>query len=851
MHVFTEIPVNLKKSVQSGNLIPFVGAGVSRNVKFRGMQDEEKHFPLWHDLVRTGAEVLRPIKNLEAEAIIAQLRTDQPDLLALATKLREQMGPSSWARCLRDQLNPPFARINQESLQIARLIWGLQSSLIVTTNYDKVLQWACPQPQDMERIITDEPFHLSKIHSEQHASPLVWHIHGHIECPDAMVLTSSDYQTLYDSQEERSERVRTTLGQLFLTKSLLFVGFGMQDPKINDLMTHFSSVFKQYGMDHFMLVRQQDVPATQTLLHTAGLENIHIVTFEAFGAPLERLLEDMNQYATGARTARQPENPPHQRATPQADAPPAGISYGDSVEEIFSTRARTLTIEALRKRPEWQLPTPIEDLTTECCLHAAAAMERLPKITGLGQAELHRLLDRSSGATVFQTLREHWPDSDALGAMPIDTVLDLGLEATVARIVGLDRENTHGVLTGAPTGTLTSSLFSHWPKRAPTPAANNNELSLNAQDADLGALRVKAAIRGNLAPRIAEITGLRIEHIERELLNTHGNTKLRALFSDAWPTDDEIGDMRVDTVLKLGLETTVAQISGWTVFRVRETLRDTEDSLTIRTALAGSWPDFLSADDPVPSLKDTTGESASLPQQRFGRTTAATARRQDEAMETIALITGLGLKGVKRRLANAHGKTRIERVFEAEWPSDDMLGEYTVAQIMSLGLVGTVADILGAGTDAIAHELRQVFGQRKLRSIYPEIWSKAADPETPTSFARSSEVADSDLGYLSVSDTRRLGIEHILAEITGLSHKAVEVVLAQTHGRTHLRKAFEQRWPSDNAIGDFTVAATLKLSLCGTISRITGVSVNAVRKRLDAVYGNNLVRTCFSGEWPE
>jgi len=39
----------------------------------------------------------------------------------------------------------PRSQVADGSLELARAVWRLGSRLVVTTNYDKVLQWACPE----------------------------------------------------------------------------------------------------------------------------------------------------------------------------------------------------------------------------------------------------------------------------------------------------------------------------------------------------------------------------------------------------------------------------------------------------------------------------------------------------------------------------------------------------------------------------------------------------------------------------------------------------------------------------------------------------------------------------------
>lgn len=49
---------------------------------------------------------------------------------------------------LKEEFDRIFEEVNSESLRLNQLIWALGSNLVITTNYDRVLQWACPDSAD-------------------------------------------------------------------------------------------------------------------------------------------------------------------------------------------------------------------------------------------------------------------------------------------------------------------------------------------------------------------------------------------------------------------------------------------------------------------------------------------------------------------------------------------------------------------------------------------------------------------------------------------------------------------------------------------------------------------------------
>ncbi len=137
------IPQTLKEHLQSGKVIPFVGAGVSMAVR---NAEGGRLLPSWKDLLLGAADRLQVEGKAAYSTLVRSLlEITPPDYLQAAQHAREQLR-ENWIEYLRERLDPPLDQVDHASLDLARAIWELGSRLIVTTNYDRVLHWSCPPP---------------------------------------------------------------------------------------------------------------------------------------------------------------------------------------------------------------------------------------------------------------------------------------------------------------------------------------------------------------------------------------------------------------------------------------------------------------------------------------------------------------------------------------------------------------------------------------------------------------------------------------------------------------------------------------------------------------------------------
>ncbi len=296
-----DLPSNLVEALKARTVIPFAGAGVSRAVTDEAGQPL---FPTWDGLLVAAAERLRTDgKPMHANLVQATLGIK--DHLGAAKAARDAMGVG-WFDFLKAQFDPLAERVPQASLDLPRTVWRLGSPLVVTTNYDKVLRWASPQERDVRHWTVSDRVNLAEIHRGRLVRPAVWHLHGSIDRPEEIILTPDGYQKLYpiDGQVEADYRTASgTLRHLLMAQTFLFIGFGMEEA-MEQQIRWVREAFAGGGVEHFVLIRDQDQEAMAKTLH--GL-SVQTVPFADFGQPLLDLLGELASHAdsSGARTAAQ------------------------------------------------------------------------------------------------------------------------------------------------------------------------------------------------------------------------------------------------------------------------------------------------------------------------------------------------------------------------------------------------------------------------------------------------------------------------------------------------------------------------------------------------------------------
>jgi tetratricopeptide (TPR) repeat protein len=287
------IPQSLEDRLRRGEVVPFVGAGVSRAVL---RPDGQPLFPGWRDLLLHAADLLdQDHKGAASRVVRGLLDFEPPDYLEAAQRARTGLGPL-WPKFLKDQIDRRFEEADPQSLALAQAVWELGSLLVVTTNYDPVLQWACPDSLTKNLDFWDieakvEQGQLSR--SGQPAHPTIWQLHGRIGNAAQLILTPDGYKHLYgEGSERRYEAALKAFQTLLTSQTLLFIGFSFEDDELGFQLEKVNELFAGSSGPHYALVHQREL----TRLRALGL-NVELIPFADFGEPLLTLVQRMGEIA--------------------------------------------------------------------------------------------------------------------------------------------------------------------------------------------------------------------------------------------------------------------------------------------------------------------------------------------------------------------------------------------------------------------------------------------------------------------------------------------------------------------------------------------------------------------------
>jgi tetratricopeptide (TPR) repeat protein len=284
-----EIPQSLQEKIRAGKVISFAGAGVSMAVLNKNT--DKPLFPSWKQLLLQAADKLEKEKKAPyAQIVRGLLEINPPDYLESATRARAGLG-SLWYELLKENLDPPHDLATVESLALARAVWGLASNLIITTNYDRVLQWACPDPKNLTCWDIEAKVEQAEFLSKGISSPVLWNLHGQIGNKANLILTSQAYHELYPEEGEAEKRYHAalnTLRSLLVSHSLLFIGFSLDDEYFGLELKAIHQIFEG-AATHYVLVRKREEERVRALELP-----VEIVTFSDHGGPQLGLLEALS-----------------------------------------------------------------------------------------------------------------------------------------------------------------------------------------------------------------------------------------------------------------------------------------------------------------------------------------------------------------------------------------------------------------------------------------------------------------------------------------------------------------------------------------------------------------------------
>lgn len=263
---------DLAEAYKKGDLILFVGAGVSMNLGL----------PSWDSLIKHIGVKL----GFDPEVF-----STYGDPLALAEyyKIKNgSIGP------LRSWMDREWHKSNIEisKSKLHEMIAKGNFPIIYTTNYDRWLELSYDEYEIEYRKIVN----VNDLLSLNPNTKQIIKYHGDFDDDSSIVLTESSYYDRLQFESPLDIKLRSDV----LGKSVLFIGYNLADINVRLLFYKLTKMWNLYGLSSARpksyLFSSKHNPIQQSILETRG---IHILTSEEYdpGKALTEFMTELNERA--------------------------------------------------------------------------------------------------------------------------------------------------------------------------------------------------------------------------------------------------------------------------------------------------------------------------------------------------------------------------------------------------------------------------------------------------------------------------------------------------------------------------------------------------------------------------
>lgn len=262
------LPEEVTQGALDGDLVLFVGAGTSRLLSL----------PSWGGMAKQQLEYLRQKGALNYSELDQLGALDPKKQLSIARELADdnKLVLDLTARlCGHSEGSSIYKSINDIGC------------VCVTTNYDELLaprytdaEDGSETPVTVTRIFRKSDFLITHLDNPG----TVIHLHGAVSDQSTMVVTTSDYLEHYDNRF-----VQDFLGDLFERKTVLFIGYGLEEAEILEHILRRGGAGEGEERKRFVL---QGYYLSQKPLY----ENLHIYYRKSFGVHVIGFVRDHKDY---------------------------------------------------------------------------------------------------------------------------------------------------------------------------------------------------------------------------------------------------------------------------------------------------------------------------------------------------------------------------------------------------------------------------------------------------------------------------------------------------------------------------------------------------------------------------
>jgi len=258
----------LEEAIKNDDLILFVGAGMSIPLGF----------PNWAGLIQK--ILIKLEKEIEGADCAFNFsyyikKGDSIDVFEVLNELERLELKQNVKQILNSEIES--VDFSESDLKRFEKLW-LISDKIITTNYDRVLESV--KPKNVKSFVNTNKFQQARSLS---GTPFLYKIHGDIEDPDTCTLFTSDYESIYTEGNPNKETFKSFL----LNKTVLFLGFSLDDPYVSEQMNYLHNLYNGYTKKHVLV---------STTPKDLLKNNIKTHVINGWGIPFDEFLDKLVAY---------------------------------------------------------------------------------------------------------------------------------------------------------------------------------------------------------------------------------------------------------------------------------------------------------------------------------------------------------------------------------------------------------------------------------------------------------------------------------------------------------------------------------------------------------------------------
>ena len=233
------IPPGLKEAIEADDLVLFIGAGLSWDLK----NTENDSLEGWDKMVKSITS------HLNKKGHITDELKQSCDALKSIETLEILENREISKREVGEFIKHYFALGKENDFSFHKKLFSL-STKIITTNYDRAFEEAVPKLQSKKAYRTKD-YELNRLKKD----PIfLFKLHGCIDHLDSIVLFPSDYNELYDGEGREAEHALYALRNLIFNKTFLFIGTSLGDPQVKGIIEEIKRIQGIYGQKHYIIV---------------------------------------------------------------------------------------------------------------------------------------------------------------------------------------------------------------------------------------------------------------------------------------------------------------------------------------------------------------------------------------------------------------------------------------------------------------------------------------------------------------------------------------------------------------------------------------------------------------------